>query len=262
MILFYIMATLTWEHLPKNNIDSETIEQAIVRIVTAHNEDNTAHMAEGQSIDIHRKESVLDHKLGSVLADKETTSELKYYTTFENLTSFDVYGQVSNNDQLGVSVWVSGSGSTNSGLQIYSNLQNQFLNTNKNFLLQTLLRYESGDNNFDSYFGFLSGYTINDKGVGFQVQNNVLYTQVKCGTFSSRIAQNTISLSSDNVYRVQYIAGERKVYFIVNGVTIQTINIPEGQEFDTSASGGYELKKANSNSYFLRISSLQIAREL
>lgn len=256
------MATLTWEHLPKNNIDNETIEQAIVRIVTAHNEDNTAHMAAGQSIDIHRKEGVLDHKLGSVLADKETASELKYYTTFESLTSFDVYGQVSNNDQLGVSIWVSGSGSVNSGLALYSNLQNDFLNTNQDFLFQILLRYEFPDNNYHSYFGFLADYTISEEGVGFQVQNNVLYTQVKCGSFTNRISHNTISLSSDNIYRVQYIAGERKVYFIVNGVTIHTVTIPEGEEFSTSASGGIEIKKSNSNSYYLRVSSLQIARSI
>ena len=260
--LIIIINMFTWSQIPKDINNPETIEETIIRLISQHNNDSTSHMGEGQSIDIHRKNEIIDHKAGSVLTDKETMSELKYYTTFESLTQFDAYGDFSNSDQLGASIWCSNTSNDISGLSLYSNLQNYFLDDTKDLLFQTLVRYEYSNNNFDSWFGFLSGYTSSEKGIGFQIINGVLHTQVKAGTFTNNVSFPTIVLSNDNIFRVQYIAGERKVYFYVNNVLIHSVVIPNNQTFNTSASGGYEIKCSNSNTYYMRLTSLLISREI
>ena len=82
------MSVETWGLMPKSGVDNETIEQAIARLITVHNDDNQSHLLVGQSIDEHRKESVIDHPAGSVLGDKYTNQEFTLTPTFE---SPDIY---------------------------------------------------------------------------------------------------------------------------------------------------------------------------
>lgn len=65
-----IMSITVWGLLNKSQDDPETIEEAINRIVAEHNADPTAHTGLGQSIDLHRKNDILDHPAGSVVGDK------------------------------------------------------------------------------------------------------------------------------------------------------------------------------------------------
>jgi hypothetical protein len=89
------MSTEVWGLMPKSQEDSETVEQAISRIVEQHNDDPTAHLGAGQSIAVHRAQDIIDHKAGSILADKWTYSEQEFSTTFENLSAFYTLGTAS-----------------------------------------------------------------------------------------------------------------------------------------------------------------------
>lgn len=60
----------TWGMMPKSQEDSETIEQAIARMIDDHNDDDTAHSATGQAIDVHRNSEIIDHLALSVVKDK------------------------------------------------------------------------------------------------------------------------------------------------------------------------------------------------
>ena len=88
------MSTETWGLLPKSQIDSTLIEDRVAQMIAEHNDDPTAHMADDQSIGIHRINDVLDHPVGSTLADKWTMSEMEFTTTFDNLTLFVTTGHV------------------------------------------------------------------------------------------------------------------------------------------------------------------------
>lgn len=88
------MTTITWGLLQKSGVDSETIEQAIVRLIAAHNAASTSHLAAGQSLEAHKNSTILDHLEGSVLIDKIEKSGVNVATGFENLAGFSYLGSV------------------------------------------------------------------------------------------------------------------------------------------------------------------------
>ena len=64
------MAVPTWDQLQKNQTDSETIEEAITRIIGDHNNNPTAHLDAGQSLQSHKASAIIDHLAESIVADK------------------------------------------------------------------------------------------------------------------------------------------------------------------------------------------------
>lgn len=68
IIVFNMMDT--WGSMPKNQIDDQLISEAITEAITAHEADPTAHMGDGESIDMHRQNEVIDHPAFSIVDDK------------------------------------------------------------------------------------------------------------------------------------------------------------------------------------------------
>jgi hypothetical protein len=64
------MATPNWGLLVKSNVDDETIEEAIARLVSAHNDDEESHLGEGQALQSHKASEVIDHAVESIINDK------------------------------------------------------------------------------------------------------------------------------------------------------------------------------------------------
>lgn len=251
----------TWENIPKSAIDSQTIAEYIDQKISEHEAEPTSHMGTGESIDMHRKNDILDHKVGSVLSDKETMSELKFYSTFETLSSFDVWGDVSNADQWGVSFSVY-SGEPQSGIALYSALQQPFIHFEKDFLFQSILHFENINNNTDSYFGLLAGYATYEIGAGFILIDGVIYTHVNTGSGHHRTALTGLNPEYDHIYRVQYISDEHKIYFFVNGVQVDSYTVPVTDEFEEYTCAQFDLMRTGSGTAYLRIASLLISREV
>ena len=59
-----------WGLLQKSQVDPESIEQAIARLIEAHNADETAHLGVGQSLQSHAASEVIDHLADSIINDK------------------------------------------------------------------------------------------------------------------------------------------------------------------------------------------------
>lgn len=251
---------MNWEHLPKNAVENETIEQAIVRIVEQHNNDNTAHMATGQSIDVHRKESILDHKVGSVLADKETMSELKFYTTFESLDMWDVVGQVSNAGIMGCQLYVENGAVEQSSIEVLNVTLGNFLNTNKDMIFQSLLDLDLGTGAYELRFGQIANFNTALEGFGFKIANNTLYTVVKGYQIDNQVAQNSISVSVPHIYRAQYIAGERKFYFFIDGIEIHTYTLPTGTSLESDTGIYMGIKSTTLSDGNINITNITYAR--
>jgi len=95
--------SLTWEHLAKNSEDSETIEEAIQRIVDEHNDDSEAHLNEGQSLQSHKASDIIDHLAKSIITDKiaKFTIDAKHFVAnrfwllsmYENTDQWDTITQ-------------------------------------------------------------------------------------------------------------------------------------------------------------------------
>lgn len=59
-----------WGNLAKSQTDAEKIEEAIVRLITEHNDDETAHLGAGQSLQSHKAAEIIDHLAESIVEDK------------------------------------------------------------------------------------------------------------------------------------------------------------------------------------------------
>ena len=67
---------VVWGLLPKSQIDAETVEEAISRIVDEHNYDEEAHLGEGQSLQSHKASEIIDHLVSSIVSDKIKDGEI------------------------------------------------------------------------------------------------------------------------------------------------------------------------------------------
>ena len=59
-----------WGSLEKAQDDAQTIEQAIDAAIIEHENDPTAHLGAGESLEMHKSEPVIDHPAQSIVADK------------------------------------------------------------------------------------------------------------------------------------------------------------------------------------------------
>jgi len=64
------MAEPNWGLLEKSQVDDETIEEAIDRLIDAHLADINAHIESGQSLYAHKSASTVDHPADSIVTDK------------------------------------------------------------------------------------------------------------------------------------------------------------------------------------------------
>lgn len=64
------MVTTNWGMLAKSAVDSETIEQAIARLILEHESDETSHLEVGESLQSHKASEIIDHLALSIIADK------------------------------------------------------------------------------------------------------------------------------------------------------------------------------------------------
>ena len=56
--------------LAKSQSDNETIEEAIDRLILAHEADEEAHLGVGESLQSHKASEIIDHLASSIIADK------------------------------------------------------------------------------------------------------------------------------------------------------------------------------------------------
>jgi len=64
------MSLPVWGNLEKSQIDPETIEEAIARLIQAHEDDPNAHLETGESLQSHKASEIIDHAVASIVADK------------------------------------------------------------------------------------------------------------------------------------------------------------------------------------------------
>ena len=78
------MALPLWGLLSKAQDDAQTINEAIASAIVAHEEDPTAHLGVGESLQEHKHDEVIDHPAESVVQDKLTSDSIVF-----NSESFD-----------------------------------------------------------------------------------------------------------------------------------------------------------------------------
>jgi hypothetical protein len=258
LILFFVLILCviiifmnTWDSLAKNQTDPETIEEAINRIVSAHNNEPTSHAEDNQSIAVHRTNDILDHKAGAVLADKWTMSELDFSTTFDVLTPFGTHGNVTV-IYPGVHVAPSASGDANYG-KIAVDLESRGININyaKDFTFQFAFQgdlYSSGSILIN--FGFTpSVFVKNGVGLELTATNKRFFCTDAGGANPVYLLFPTYDDITPFVIRIQNIAQEGKMYVYINGQLLGTMipHDPTAQDSSTIVFAGKRSSTSGGN---------------
>lgn len=89
ILILTLMAITLWGLLPKSAVDDETIEEAIDRLILAHNEDETSHLDTGQSLQSHKASEIIDHIANSIIEDKIATGAV----SSRNITTNQIVGK-------------------------------------------------------------------------------------------------------------------------------------------------------------------------
>jgi hypothetical protein len=226
------MTVVTWDQLDKNQTDPEKIEEAINRLIAAHNNDPSAHLDTGQSLQSHKAQSIIDHVVGSVLADKQTMREVTFRTFFESLDGYAKVGSVSNDDFFGVVLYVEYGATNESSISSTPQVPINYRNSNFDMLCQIVAHFSLSNSHFNAWFGFLNNYEITTEGFGFIVSDGSLYCHVRCGTTTTRSDPVSCDLSADHLFRVHYSHAAGSVYFYIDNELVATISKPSGSWLD------------------------------
>jgi hypothetical protein len=215
--------------MTKSQVDSTLIEERISAMIAEHNDDPTAHMADSQSIGLHRINDILDHPAGSTLADKWTMSEMEFTTNFENLNLFTKVGTV---NQLwpGINIVTKGTGTPKVSKLVVdgeTNLLN--FDTSLEFLAQFVAYVDQEAN---EHSRFLYGDSMGSGsycGVGLKVDGGVAqFFAGKDDSSSVNYLQwPTFEAFVTYVIRIHNVPAEGVIRVYINGELLGTLTWPE-----------------------------------
>jgi len=224
------MAIPNWGNLAKSQTDSETIEEAIDRLTAAHNDDAGSHLEVGQSLQSHKAEAIIDHQIGSVVADKMSKTEGIYDTTFDSLDNWSTKISAELADWPGVKLYVEQAAVPEATLMTTVAWPEDFFTADKDILFQFTGYFSSSvvdDADHFANFGFFTSKT-NILGIGFSFKNGVVKGYVGHGTTIYETDAIDILMTGVHVYRAQVNSGAGTITFYVDGALVGTISIPWG----------------------------------
>jgi hypothetical protein len=224
------MSIETWGLMPKSQIDDETIEQAIIRLIGVHEVDPTSHLGENESIDAHRKSEIIDHLASSIVADKFAMQQIMKQTLFESIASWYKAGVVTN-FLGGLVVTVKGNATIDS--YVY--------NDNIGFwdtpdliyadnLWQSDFYYAKNYYTADVYFGIgvMEGVpSAYDYFFGFKIVNNTIYTLFGDGSSLNAVSHGSLGLARMHSVRVFISREHQEAYFYLDNVLIRTVDVSQ-----------------------------------
>lgn len=222
-ILIFIFMVTVWGLLAKSQIDSETIEEMVDRKISEHEADPESHMGTGESIDVHRKTEIVDHKVGSVLNDKFTMTEFTYTNQFNNADNinFTNYGDVTNGE---IRLYIETGYGPKSIAYIAFYRPQPFLTLEKDFLMQFLAQRDTSDSSGKIYMGLnADNEDIDYAFVGFQSIEGVVKCIAKLDGGTHLSSAISVDLSEPHIFRFQNIAGEKKIYYYIDGQLVHTV---------------------------------------
>lgn len=253
------MADPVWGLLAKAQDDPETIEEAIVRLITAHEADAGAHTGAGESLETHKDQNVIDHKAGSVLADKDTMTEFVIKDDLKSLDGWNITGNIDNADWPGVALYVEWTVVNKSSMDVQSTVPAQFFDTNFDMMFQVTAKFDLSFALYEAWLGMAIDGILPIDGFGFIFEDGV--TKAMFAITNNREISGAITNDEtvEHVYRAQYNALAEEATFYIDGVLVATLDKPVGAgNLDIGGSMGIELTQNNDGN--LRIGGVSFAR--
>ena len=258
---FKCMADPVWGQLAKAQDDSETIEEAIVRLIGEHESDAGAHTGAGESLETHKTQDAIDHKAGSVLADKETMTEFSIKTMFESIDGWYTGGSVSNTDIPGLVLYIEVGAVEYSYITTAPQIPHNFNNSNFNMLFQVNCHVDVVGEDFDINLGFFPNFGTTPYGWGFVREGGNLYAHVKSGAVQNRSGILSVDMHDDHTYRVIYNALVEEFTFYIDGVLVATLDLP-GIGYEDDGGPMLYIKNTADSDGNLVIGTLFFSREI
>jgi hypothetical protein len=225
-IIIAYMTVETWGLIPKAQDNAQTINEAIAEAIAVHEADPDAHLGDGESIDVHRKNSTLDHPEGSVVADKFQKGGLNLTCDFSDLARFSTFGNFDNSSWPGVSLWSdTGTPARSYITSIGSNVR-PYINYAYDFQMQfSFFMGDDGPATLHISFGQISSNTL-VKGISLDLTpswNKVHWIKNGGSMYSNAL---TISYATWHTMRLRFSPVEHVMYVYLDGDLIATLNEP------------------------------------
>jgi len=235
---------ITWGQLPKSQIDPEKIEEAIERMIKEHNEDETAHLGPGQSLQSHKASEIIDHLVKSIIADKIRDGAIPlskfsydkfyYISSFESIDGWYTTGTVLQSPGC---ARLDTEATANSYTWLFAQPYSwSGLQWAKSFVFQTTVKLHDNTNQ-KAYFG-VGGLPPEDdlSFIGFKVVDGVLYAYLH-GYKGDEIVEQSqeipdIDITEFHVYRIVYNKDENKIEYYIDGNLVATFteNFPDNDD--------------------------------
>lgn len=217
------MSLPLWGQLQKAQDDEQTIDEAIAAAIAAHEADPEAHLGEGESLEMHKTEDVIDHPQGSVLPDKVSFNDLQFDTTFESLSGFAVSAGVANISWPGATFDIFDGGGDLRTLK--ANLTGLLTGSTVTYdiLFDTYFYVDSADDNEIINVG-ITDNAMTTRHIGFRITGGEVYGFARwSGSEHLTGSLHTISAAQVVFVRVFYDYAGGVIYFYVNGSLAGTL---------------------------------------
>lgn len=251
------MADPVWGTLPKAQDNPQTIDEAIAAAIAAHEADPTAHMGAGESIDVHRKQDIIDHPAGSIVGDKTQSESYNLVFDFINLASFTVVGETEIDGWPGVQLRTTSSINNESYIATTGSNNPGPLDYTKDFIVDfDFCMYEEGDGDFTLGVGAVSS---NQMSVGvwlFSTTSSTVIKWKKQGDLQTSSAI-TVSRAEWHTLRFQYSSVNRQLYVFLDGALVVTFDDPNTNYNSPGADSLFRIKNHNSDGTTLGLRSMR-----
>lgn len=223
-----------WGQLQKSQDDSETIEQAIFRIVEEHNNDPESHLNEGESLSEHKKDDVIDHPPNSVVADKWSASELRANISSRITGSYLSDGLVIptgvNEFTLQIEDEDPGPQVLFSGFIANTHSFIPGLNFDHDFVLDCAFAFVDLGAVEEFYFGLIYnlfgfGSIDLDRGIYWRSIDDELRIVVRDGVNEVISPPISSTLTTMSYYRLHYDFSSKTLFAFVNGVQVSALDL-------------------------------------
>lgn len=244
------MSIETWGLMPKSQIDNETIEEAIIRLIAVHEHSPDSHLGENESIEAHRKSEIIDHLAGSVLPDKKDMNDYNIDITFQSLDGLghDAGASV---DAFKLLLYVENGFNTYSFVSNTPFLETAFSQNSYSFLIQFLAYFNQGSvSTAFTEFGRL----------GFDIQHTRIRGYYWVDGMSSKqyTSWYNVDMHELHSFRAQYFKNEEISRFYIDGVLVGEINYPYTPDNADMYYESRHITNAESDAYFF-VTSLKLS---
>ena len=249
-VIIYLMGLFTWGSLPKDQTSNQLISEAITEAIVAHEEDPTAHLGVGESLEQHKNNEIIDHPAGSVLPDKQDMTDFNIDVNFQSLDGFNTSGSA-NASALRLSLYVESPSINTSRAYFIPFQEDEYSEDSYSMLLQCVSWFSNGT---------LSDGIIEFSRLGFEVEHGRIRGYYWTDGFASQeyTAWYTVDMNSMKALRAQYFSLEGIARFYVEGDLIGELEYPFTPQVEDVIVDLKHTRNSEVDSY-LYVSSLKVS---